>query len=92
MIKIDLNCTDNKCLICNSELGIPVSLDNKVSGKECLNQCISLYFIYDELRYITIFGKVYVIIKPNNVEVIQTVITDWKEDDKYIAKILEGVN
>lgn len=83
---MDLNCKDNKCLICNSELE---KLKATTIIKACKNKCTTVFistFDY-HLIHIYIFEKVY---KHYQEKDIIKEIRYWKKKDRYLTKILEG--
>lgn len=77
---MDLSCEDNKCLICNSELVLSGKI---LSSKNCINNCMKISFINQRLMNFYIFNKPY-----SGIEEIEEQINYWKENERYLAKIL----
>ncbi|AEO93731.1 gp473 [Bacillus phage G] len=89
-----IQCEDHKCPICGSELLI---LQNE---SKCKNKCYSVHYstssyaidlevnIFNE--EFTAYGNQSIENKIDTINLICNQISYWKEDDKYLTKILKG--
>ena len=95
-MKIDICCNDDKCPICESKL----QYKNKTypfEDKFCINGCYAIKQYWEMLYEIYIFNEHYFKISndiENQDEIIKEIeklIAYWRENDRYLAKILREV-
>lgn len=82
---MDLTCKDNKCLICDSILR--TMEQSRIQLKNCKNRCMSVTIGKNGIIQFFIFGEKCEILLRQK---IRQNIEYWKENDRYLAKILEG--
>lgn len=82
---MDLTCEDNKCLICGSDLY--VNSGDVVTIKSCSNTCIVVYIRHGHLTTMIIYKIIY---SANKTKEMIDKINYWKENERYLTKILDG--
>lgn len=89
---LDIYCKDGCCPICNSNL--IVTTDKGITLKKCNNDCYRIAYYTDGIDYfgINVFKKTFRSVTDVDLnhltKKIEKKINYWRENDRYIMKIL----
>lgn len=93
-MEIDVFCRNDKCPICDSEI-------NKISQSywNCRNSCFAIDKLNSHVFLFRIFDEIFSLVNDNNypnkekhmLNIINK-IKYWKENDRYLIKIMGGCN